>query len=148
MLTHTHKSLQNGCSHSVLCAIQIAHPLRVWLCLLCFVRVFSLQDLLFVDRYVQPSNHTCFNDVVHGSYGSFDATVIFQTLTPLAQTGDMHIAVTDFDANTIHIANASPMPNNSPAYNNGFVKFNSQALWTQKQPLLKEEHHAATISLF
>jgi hypothetical protein len=46
----------------------------------------------------------------------------------LEETGDMHIAVMDFDAKMIYIANAEPMPNNTPAYQNGFIQVSNRKL--------------------
>jgi len=86
-------------------------------------------DLLFADKHVQPSGHACMNDLMHWGYGKFSAKDIFQTVTALQQTGDMHIAVMDFDAATLHVANANAPPTYSPAYNNGFVKFDMKTLW-------------------
>jgi len=90
--------------------------------------------VLFVDKKVQPSGNVCMNDVLGWGYGQWTAPLVYQTLTAMEQTGDMHIAVMDFDAKRIYVANASPTPNASPAYNNGFVAFDMQSLWQQPQP--------------
>jgi isopenicillin-N N-acyltransferase-like protein len=93
-------------------------------------------QLLFVNKHVQPSKETCMNDLMHWGYGSLQASDFYTTITALEETGDMHIAVMDFDAKKLYIANAQPMPNNSPAYNNGFIEFQADALWNQAAPSL------------
>jgi len=91
-------------------------------------------DLVFVNKHVQPSSELCMNDLFHWGYGALRATDFYTTITALEQTGDMHIAVADFDAKQWTVANASPMPNNTPAYNNGFVQFDMMALWNEPNP--------------
>lgn len=46
----------------------------------------------------------------------------------------MHIAVFDFTAKQMSVANAWPVPNNVPAYNTGFVRFNMADLWNTTAP--------------
>lgn len=61
----------------------------------------------------------------------------------------MHIAVMDFDAKQLTVANASPMPNASPAYNNGFIRFNMTALWAEVAPhtMLEEAVEEAIVMM-
>jgi isopenicillin-N N-acyltransferase-like protein len=91
-------------------------------------------NLLFVNKHVQPSRESCMNDLFHWGYGQLTAPIIYETITALEMTGDMHIAVMDFDEKQLYVANASPMPNTSPAYNNGFVQFDAAALWNEPAP--------------
>ena len=91
-------------------------------------------DLLFVNKHVQPSTESCMNDLFHWGYGALTADMFRTTITALEETGDMHIAVTDFDNKMMYIANASPMPNNTPAYQNGFIQFDMEALFNAPAP--------------
>jgi len=91
-------------------------------------------ELLFVNKHQQPSGEPCMNDLMAWGYGNFHAVDVFTTVTALEQTGDMHIAVADFDAKLWYISNASPAPNASPAYNNGFIRLNMTQLWSTPAP--------------
>jgi len=93
--------------------------------------------VLFVNKHVQPSKDSCMNDLITQYYGSLTALDVFQSITALQQTGDMHIAVADFDNKMYYVANAKPMPDNQPAYGNGFISFNMTALWQQQPPTVE-----------
>lgn len=90
--------------------------------------------LVFINKHVQWSTEPCMNDVFHQFYGKIDALVGLQYITALEQTGDMHIALTDFAKGLIYISNASPMDANGnvvPAYDRPFTRLNLTALWEQ-----------------
>ena len=53
-------------------------------------------------------------------------------------SGDMHIAVADFAAKTWTISNAYPGASGTPAYNNGFIRFDMNAQWNQPAPSTAE----------
>ena len=95
-------------------------------------------DLIFVNKHVQPSGEACMNDLFHWGWGQLQAESFYTTITALEQTGDMHIAVTDFDSKTFTVSNAHPLPNNTPAYNNGFVQFDMVAMWNEQPPTIEE----------
>jgi len=90
--------------------------------------------VLFVDKKVQPSGAQCMNDVIGWGYGQWTAPMVFETLTALEQTGNMHIGVMDFAAQQFYVANAAPMPNPTPAFQNGFVQFDMNAIWSEPRP--------------
>jgi len=95
-------------------------------------------QLVFVNKHPQPSKENCFNDLMGWGWGNLTAADFYVTVTALEQTGDMHIAVTDFDNKMWYVANASPVPagggDASPAYDNGFVQVNMTALWSEQAP--------------
>jgi len=91
-------------------------------------------DLVFVNKHVQPSGESCMNDLFHWGYGELTAQTFYENIVALEQTGDMHVAVTDFAAQQVYISNATPSPNASPAYNNGFVQIGLQDIWNQPRP--------------
>jgi len=97
------------------------------------------EDLVFVDKHIQPSLDACLNDLMHWGYGAFTAEAFFRVVTALAQPGDMHIAVFDFDRKDLYIACASPPPF-VPAYDNGFIQFNVSSLWSQPHPGHSKQH--------
>lgn len=86
------------------------------------------KDLLFINKHVQPSSEPCMNDLMHALYGNVSGLATLQYVTALEQTGDMHIAVYDWAADTLHVANASP-DGTQLAYDATFVEFSMSALW-------------------
>lgn len=91
------------------------------------------KDLLFVNKHVQPSSEPCMNDAISWLYGKIDALAVFQQITALEQTGDMHIMVMDRGQEQIYVASASPGDGHGngviPAYNRPFLQFSTAALW-------------------
>jgi hypothetical protein len=70
------------------------------------------------------------NDLLHAAYGSVTGLLTLQYVTALERTGDMHIAVYDWGADTLHVANASP-DGAELAYDATFVGFSMSALWAE-----------------
>jgi hypothetical protein len=70
------------------------------------------------------------NDLLHASYASITGLLTLQYITALEQTGDMHIAVMDFGADALYVANASP-DGSQLAYDATFVSFSMSALWAE-----------------
>lgn len=95
-------------------------------------------DLLFINKHVQPSTEPCMNDVFHWLYGTVNATDLYQYVAALEETGDMHIAVYDFASSTMYVSNASPGDGHGngvvPAYNRPFLQFNMTQLWNLAPP--------------
>ena len=98
----------------------------------------TYSDLLFINKHVQPSTEPCMNDIINKWYGSIDALVLFQQITALEQTGNMHIAVYDFSNQLMYISNASPGDghgnNVTNAYDQPFIRFNMTEQWTMAAP--------------
>lgn len=89
------------------------------------------QSLLFVNKHTQPSADPCFNNLMHEQYGSVSALSTIQTCA-LQQTGDMHIAITDFQNELWYVSNAAPVTANGTvvkAYDRAFTRLNLTALW-------------------
>jgi len=103
------------------------------------------KDLVFVDKHVQPSGHPCLNDLMHQLYGSLDAMSTVY-VTSAFETGDTHIAIYDFNAKEMYVANAAPTNASSiaathgevaaakalkdnKAYNQPFVRFDMNWMW-------------------
>ena len=77
------------------------------------------------------------NDLVHSVYSSITGLLTLQYITSLERTGDMHIAVFDFGADRLYVANASP-DGAQLAYDATFVELTMSALWAE-QPALRTE---------
>ena len=86
------------------------------------------ENLVFINKHVQPSDEPCMNDCLHDIYGSVTGLNTFQYITALEQTGDMHIAVYDFGVDLMFVANASP-DGKQLAYDSTFVQFTMSKLW-------------------
>jgi hypothetical protein len=70
------------------------------------------------------------NDLLHAAYGNVTGLLTLQYITALEQTGDMHIAIFDFGADALYVANASP-DGTQLAYDATFVGFSMSALWQE-----------------
>ena len=88
------------------------------------------KNLVFINKHVQPSGEPCMNDLLHAAYGNITGLLVAQYVTALEQTGDMHIAVFDFGADKLFVANAAP-GGAQLAYDATFVEFSMSALWAE-----------------
>ncbi len=88
------------------------------------------KNLVFINKHVQPSSEPCMNDLLHAAYGSVTGLLTLQYVTALEQTGDMHIAVMDWGADRLYVANAAP-GGAQKAYDSTFVEFTMSALWAE-----------------
>lgn len=70
------------------------------------------------------------NDLLHAAYGNITGLLTLQYVTALEQTGDMHIAVFDFGADRLFVANAAP-GGAQLAYDATFVEFTMSSLWAE-----------------
>ncbi len=70
------------------------------------------------------------NDLLHAAYGNVTGLLTLEYITALEQTGDMHIAVFDFGADALYVANASP-DGTQLAYDATFVSFSLSELWAE-----------------
>ena len=70
-------------------------------------------------------------------HGKLDGPMTAREVVPIVQTGDLHIAITDFKANAVYLANArsSKRPKTEPlkAYDRTFTKLDLAAAWAVKQ---------------
>lgn len=92
-------------------------------------------DLVFVDKHVQPSHDPCLNNLLHDYYGKIDTQNTLQYITSQLQTGDMHIAIYDFEHDLMTVSNASPANAQgkcTPAYDRPFIQLNMTALFNQQ----------------
>ena len=87
-----------------------------------------MDGVVFVDKHTQPSNDPCLNDLLKMYYGNIDPLVTLRNITAVFQTGDMHVAIYDFDEHTMTVANAGVYNNVTktavPAYDRTFVQLN------------------------
>jgi hypothetical protein len=95
-------------------------------------------DVLYVDKHKQPSNDPCLGSLIGTYYGNLDALTIMRQIAPLHETGDTHIAVYDYGANMMYVANCGVVPeggdDGEPAYNRAFTGFNMTELFALSPP--------------
>ena len=117
------------------------------------------EGLVFIDKHTQPSSDPCLNTLLHKYYGNIDPMVTLQYITAVFQTGNMHIAIYDFENSLMYVAPRVPstflvflfifmcfcdrfvsnaLPPNatgyiSNAYDNTFIRLNMTELWTVSQ---------------
>jgi len=97
-----------------------------------------LNDLVYIDKHVQPSGDPCMAQLLQQNYGNIDALNTINLIS-LFQTGDLHAAVYDFGANAMYVGVANqtgpfPPPDQSqimPAYDRPFLRFNMTQLFSE-----------------
>ena len=65
-----------------------------------------LAGLPYIDKHTQPSNDPCMASVLEAHYGHMDVAAAIELVSRL-QTGDIHLAIYDFVANTVYASVAS-----------------------------------------
>jgi hypothetical protein len=61
------------------------------------------EGLVFIDKHTQPSSDPCLNTLLHKYYGNIDPLVTLQYITAVFQTGNMHIAIYDFQNSLMYV---------------------------------------------
>mmetsp|Transcript_26735 Transcript_26735/g.92879 ORF Transcript_26735/g.92879 Transcript_26735/m.92879 type:complete len:371 (-) Transcript_26735:219-1331(-) len=95
--------------------------------------------LVFFDKHTQPDNNACMGDLLGQYYGDIDPLNTLQRITSVFQTGDMHIAIYDYQQQTMYVSNASPMIGGNAstvvkAYDRPFVKLDMKAAFDEPAP--------------
>jgi len=95
----------------------------------------KLNNVVYINKHVQPSQDPCLGDLLKSQYGSIDAEYFIRHVAPEHQTGDAHAAVYDFAKNLVYAVVASPYLNGTytPAYDRQWTKFDMAALFAEKQ---------------
>jgi len=95
-----------------------------------------MPGIVFIDKHVQPSHNPCLGLLLQKYYGNITPEITKTYITALHETGNMHIAIYDFKANNVYVANASPYVNNTyiPAFNRPFIQLDMTALFAVPPP--------------
>jgi len=94
-------------------------------------------DLVFIDKHTQPSNHMCFGSLMTKYYGQLSPSNIIKYVTAQQQTGNTHAAVYDFKNSAMYVANASPYTKNGTvinSYEGQWIKMDMAQQWTLPAP--------------
>lgn len=91
----------------------------------------QFDDLVFVNKHVQPSHDSCMNDLIAQAYGAMTAADVLH-ITSSDHSGDMHAAIMDHGTGYMYVSNASPYVNGTvtPAYARQFIRVDMQWAWT------------------
>ncbi|KAM9961271.1 hypothetical protein ACTFIR_004109 [Dictyostelium discoideum] len=97
-----------------------------------------IQDVVYIDKFVQPSNHQCLASVLQKSLGSIDVTSLINAAAQL-QTGDIHIGIYDYQQNQMYVSVGTqsgpyPPPSNftiTPAYARQFIQIDLNSFFNQ-----------------
>jgi len=93
-----------------------------------------IEDVIYVDKYVQPSSNPCLGNVLNEGWGGIDAFYLFQQAAARLQTGDMHVAVYDYLNQFMYVSNAQVYVPGQPqlmAYQRPYVRLNMSALFNE-----------------
>jgi len=94
-----------------------------------------IKDVIYVDKYVQPSQDPCLAELLQYSYGNITSLYLFQNVAAQLQTGDMHVAVYDYKNRFIYVSNAAVYIPNQPqllAYQRPYIRLNMNDLFNIK----------------
>lgn len=97
----------------------------------------ALPDIVYWDKYGQPSNDSCLGDLLTQYYGVLDLDVYAQAVAPLAQTGDLHAAFFDAAGLVAYYANAQKTyatDGGLYAYQRQFTRLDMAALFATPPP--------------
>eukprot|EP01132_Coremiostelium_polycephalum_P002461 gene2461-3043_t len=89
----------------------------------------NIQDVIYIDKAVQPSNNPCLASVLQKNLGQINVQTLIDAAS-YVQTGDLHIAIYDFSANQMYVSvglqtGPYPPPANFtmvPAYARQFIQ--------------------------
>lgn len=74
------------------------------------------EDLIFVDKHVQPDHNPCLNDLMTQYYGSIDAAAAVQ-VSAVHGTGDLHAAIYDYENHNMLVSITTLVPPAVPGGN-------------------------------
>ncbi|KYQ91363.1 acid ceramidase-like protein [Tieghemostelium lacteum] len=99
----------------------------------------NIQDVVYIDKYTQPSNNPCLASVLQKNLGQIDIQTLID-VTSLLETGDLHIGIYDFTYNQMYVSVASqdnwPPPANyspTPAYARQFIQVDLEYFFNESQ---------------
>jgi len=105
-----------------------------------------LPDVAYIDKHAQPSADPLLHKVLAPQVGRITSRFVAQNVPRLTQSGDVHIAVYDFDpqAPSLYVALGSTSANGTydgpggrKACDAPYVRFAADALWAEPPPLLE-----------
>ncbi len=95
-----------------------------------------LENVVYWDPHPQPSNHTCFGDLLVEHYGHLDAPTIIRNITSVLETGNTLNMVLDYGENAVYIAYSAPDDPQGPieAFNRVHTRIDMAKLFAEPAP--------------
>jgi len=97
----------------------------------------SYKNVVYVDKHGQPSGDDCLGNQIGNDYGHINGLSIFQKYTALSQTGDMQLAIYDYQNMYVYLSNAGIYDTKTKtvayAYDRTFTRLDMNALFNEKQ---------------
>lgn len=94
----------------------------------------ALPGLVYWDKHSQPTTSFCFPDLFEAHYGHITAELLATTVAPMAETGDLHAAIFDYNRQVAYFANArksNATEGSLYAYNRQFTRLDMAALFNE-----------------
>jgi len=66
-----------------------------------------IKDVVYIDKFNQPSTDPCLSELLMAGYGEIDAEYLYRYVSPVLQTGSLHVAVYDYVNDQMFISNAA-----------------------------------------
>jgi isopenicillin-N N-acyltransferase-like protein len=93
------------------------------------------EDIVYWDKYSQPTSSYCFADLFTAHYGEFTAELLATNFAGWARTGDLHAAVFDYAHRIAFFSNARKSYSDVGslyAYHRQFTQLDMQALFDEQ----------------
>ena len=94
----------------------------------------AFKGIIYWDKHSQPTTSYCFPDLFTMYYGNITAELLATKVAPLAQTGDLHAAIFDYNAYVAYFANARKSNTSDGSlysYNRQFTRLDMAALFNE-----------------
>jgi len=96
-----------------------------------------MKDVLYVDKFDQPSYDPCLAELLQAQYGNITAEYMYRTVSPVLQTGSLHVAVYDYKNQYMYFSNAGYYDPEHPdqqqmGYDRPFIRVNMKTLFEDK----------------
>eukprot|EP00048_Salpingoeca_helianthica_P017759 m.238896 g.238896 ORF g.238896 m.238896 type:complete len:424 (+) comp22108_c0_seq1:142-1413(+) len=95
----------------------------------------ALPDVVYMDKYDQPTSNSCLATLLQQYYGQITAALLATHVAPVSQTGDLHAAVFDYHNKLAYFANArksSVATGGLNSYDRQFTRLDMAALFAEK----------------
>jgi hypothetical protein len=95
-----------------------------------------LEDVVYWDPFVQPSNDPCLGSLLIDHYGHLDAPTIIRNITSLLETGNTLNLVLDYGENAAYLAYSAPDDPQGPveAFNRVHTRIDMAKLFAEPAP--------------
>ncbi len=95
-----------------------------------------LKDIVYWDKYPQPSDNPCLGSLLVDNYGHLDAETMIYNITSISETGDTMNLIRDYAENAVYIAYSAPDDPQGPleAYKRVHTRIDMGKLFSEPPP--------------